>query len=355
MAQNKNARILYIDLARGLTMLTILWGHVMLTGSVNLVVYAFHIPVFFFLSGMVFRKDKYPTLGSLVKRRVETLLIPYVFYSGITWIWWLIDCVSKGYSLTGSWKPLFQTFIAQGSAGYMLHNPALLFVTCLFVVEIIYFFICKLPVWMNVLTGLLLAAIGYGMMQPNGFFDFKALPWNIEVAFTAVIFYALGNLFSDYTDHKKLVQSAKENPVVIWVLTAVFFTILCVGGVKNGHATMAQGVLGDNVLIFYLVAVCGIIFMICLCVALSSVFGCIKGVDTVLDYFAWMGRNSFYMMVLHIPVMLVAVRIVSIVSEVSLDAVRVEYVYTIPAWIGMVVGSSILTALIVKIKKRMQL
>lgn len=79
MAQNKNARILYIDLARGLTMLTILWGHVMLTGSVNLVVYAFHIPVFFFLSGMVFRKDKYPTLGSLVKRRVETLLIPYVF------------------------------------------------------------------------------------------------------------------------------------------------------------------------------------------------------------------------------------------------------------------------------------
>lgn len=41
MAQNKNARILYIDLARGLTMLTILWGHVMLTGSVNLVVYAF--------------------------------------------------------------------------------------------------------------------------------------------------------------------------------------------------------------------------------------------------------------------------------------------------------------------------
>lgn len=352
MTQRKENRILYIDLARGLTMLTILWGHVMLTGAVNLVVYAFHIPVFFFLSGMVFKKEKYPTFGSFVKRRVRTLLIPYVIYSGITWVWWLLDCLSKGYSLAGCWHPFMQTFLAQGSAGYLLHNPALWFVTCLFVVEVLYYFLCKLPNWGNLLASAFFAAIGWLMMQPNEFFDFKTLPWNVEVALAAVLFYAMGNLFAKSADHKKLVQTAMANPLKIWILTVVSFVVLCIGGVKNGHVTMAQGALGDNVVLFYLIAICGIIFMLSLCVALSAMHGRGMFGDKILNYFAWMGRNSFYMMVLHIPVMLAAVRVVSIIMGVSLDDVRVEYIYTVPAWIGMVVGSSLLTWLIELGKKK---
>lgn len=347
----EKSRILYIDLARGITMLTILWGHVMLTGVVNQIVYAFHIPVFFFLSGMVFKQEKYPDFTSFVKRRMKTLLVPYAFYSLVTWIWWLGDCVSKGYSLAGCYRPLLQTVIAQGSAGYMLHNPALWFVTCLFVVEVIYYFICKLPNTGNVIVSVILAILGYHMMKPNAYFDFKTLPWNIEVAFAAMIFYAMGNLFSQWIDHKKLMKKAKIHIGQIGILAIIFFALLCIGGVTNGHATMAQGILGDNVILFYPVAICGIIFMLSLCIVLNSLYGTYKCFDKIMDYFSWMGRNSFYMMVFHIPVMLVAVRIVSIIMGVSLDAVRISYLYTIPAWLIMVVGSSLVTWIVLKIKR----
>jgi len=164
MTENNNSRLIFIDLAKGLTMLTILWGHVMLTGHSNSIVYAFHIPVYFFLAGMVYRGEKYPGAMDLVRRRFGTLLIPYGFYSVVTWAFWLMDCVSKGISLEGCFRPLLQTLVAQGSGGYLVHNPALWFVPCLFLVELMYYYISKLPDWKNVAVCLLLAGLGWTMM-----------------------------------------------------------------------------------------------------------------------------------------------------------------------------------------------
>ena len=77
-------RLDYIDIAKALGMLIIMWGHIAVSKSVTFV-YAFHIPLFFFLSGMVFVQDKYPDFKSFVKRRIQTLIIPYIIYSFITW------------------------------------------------------------------------------------------------------------------------------------------------------------------------------------------------------------------------------------------------------------------------------
>ena len=52
-------RLDYNDLAKAFGMLAIIWGHIRLTGWSNAFVYAWHIPLFFFLSGMVFNKCKY--------------------------------------------------------------------------------------------------------------------------------------------------------------------------------------------------------------------------------------------------------------------------------------------------------
>ena len=348
MTKTTNKRYMYIDLAKGLTMMTILWGHVMLGGFSNIIVYAFHIPVFFFLSGMVFRIEKYPLFSEFLKRRVKTLLIPYMIFSAITWVWWIVDCLVNGTSIDGSIRALAQTFIAQGSAGYMIHNPALWFVTCLFVVELLYYFICKLSDKMNILVCMALAVCGWLMMQPNGFLDFKALPWNIEVACAAVLFYSLGNLFSQKCSSYEVLATVRRKPYMVLGLIVASFIVLCVGGYLNGSVTMAQGVLGNNGFIFYINAVIGIIFVITSCLLLESIYGKMKMLDRVLDYFTWVGRNSFYMMVLHIPVMRICVKIVSVLSGQDINELRYMYQYTFPAWIGMVVGSSMLILIIKK-------
>lgn len=341
MTQPKDNRIAFIDLAKGMTMLTILWGHVMLTGSLNTIVYAFHIPVYFFLAGMVYRGEKYPTALALVKRRFVTLLVPYGFYSVVTWLWWLVDCLSKGISLAGCWRPLLQTILAQGSAGYMVHNPALWFVPCLFVVELMYYFISKLRPWQNLLACAVLAGLGWAMMQTE---RLKALPWSIEVACAAVIFYAAGNLLARKLRAGDLAAGAKKHPLMAAGTVVISFVLLCAGALSNGRVSMAQGFLGDRVLVFYPVAALGIVFVLSLSVCLEVLMGRAGFLDRIIGYFTWLGRNSFHMMVLHIPVMLVCVRLVAWASGQSLNDVRYAYRYTVPAWLGMVIGTSLLTA-----------
>lgn len=73
-------RLDYIDIAKGLGMLAIIWGHIMEVGTTNIFVYAFHIPLFFFISGAVFQKDKYKSFKDFAKRRIKTLVIPYFIF-----------------------------------------------------------------------------------------------------------------------------------------------------------------------------------------------------------------------------------------------------------------------------------
>lgn len=73
-------RIGYIDIAKGLGILVIVLAHNDLAGyhpTLHKFIYAFHIPLFFFLSGMFFRPER--TFGDTLKRRFNTLMKPYFF------------------------------------------------------------------------------------------------------------------------------------------------------------------------------------------------------------------------------------------------------------------------------------
>ena len=84
-------RLDYNDLAKSLGMLTILWGHIRLGDWSNAFVYAWHIPLFFFLSGMVFNKSKYASFQVFLLKKVKSLLVPYVIFSFLTWIIWAVS------------------------------------------------------------------------------------------------------------------------------------------------------------------------------------------------------------------------------------------------------------------------
>ena len=346
-------RLKYIDLAKGITMLTIIWGHIMLSGKSNILVYAFHIPVFFFLSGLVFNKEKYPSLSSFLKNRFYSLLIPYFLYSLATWAFWIIDMSSKGNSLSNCWRPLIETFIARGSAGYMLHNPALWFIPCLFMVEFFYYFICKLPSFFNIFISVGAALIGSFLMQSNSFFDFTALPWNLEVALTAVFFYSLGHQLSGKIN-TKLMDFSKKNPILLLLATVGSFVLLFVGSVWNGHVSMAQCQLGEkSVFLFYVNALWGILFILFACLFLDWAYNRVAILKKVLDYLLFVGRNSFRFMAVHIPCMLVCVRIMALIAGLKISDVRNDYQYTIPIWVGVMILSTFLTLLIRFIKNKL--
>ena len=105
-------RLDFIDVAKCLGMIGVIWGHIMTTGATFVLAYAFDIPLFFFLAGMVYSKSKYTTIKLLLKNKIRTLLIPYVIFSVATWVVWC------GYNLVSHnnvnyIEPLLQTVIAQ--------------------------------------------------------------------------------------------------------------------------------------------------------------------------------------------------------------------------------------------------
>lgn len=73
-----------IDTARGILILCVVLGHVLsfeyfLTGAIKRVIYTFHIPAFFVISGILLQPQR-RTFPEYLRRRAKRLLIPYVIF-----------------------------------------------------------------------------------------------------------------------------------------------------------------------------------------------------------------------------------------------------------------------------------
>ena len=67
-----------IDIAKGFALFLVVLGHVVtMHHTIFRWIYAFHMPAFFFLSGMTFRPEKYPSCLDYIKKRGRTLIFPY--------------------------------------------------------------------------------------------------------------------------------------------------------------------------------------------------------------------------------------------------------------------------------------
>lgn len=64
-------RISYIDIAKGIGIFLVIWGHIILSGPAYNIIYAFHMPLFFFLSGFVFSKNKYHNIKEFFISKIK--------------------------------------------------------------------------------------------------------------------------------------------------------------------------------------------------------------------------------------------------------------------------------------------
>ena len=69
-------RIAYIDILRGIGILLMVMGHVGFGSRFSHYIHAFHMPLFFVVSGYFYSAKA--DLISLAKKRTKTLLIPYL-------------------------------------------------------------------------------------------------------------------------------------------------------------------------------------------------------------------------------------------------------------------------------------
>ncbi len=190
-------RISEIDAARGFALFLTVFGHVLMRNELWFNwIFSFHMPAFFFLSGMTFRPEKAGGFGTFVKSRFKKRLVPYFAAiaagAGIC----LLRPAYRAVLLQFDWKYLavWALYYAQPKELYV---GQVWFLAALFVTEILAYGWLRLFGKRNLLirgyTILLIAWLGNQISRINPYLPVgHRLPWKLDAALTAFVFLILG-------------------------------------------------------------------------------------------------------------------------------------------------------------------
>lgn len=177
MSSVSTKRIEYIDIAKGIGIILVVMGHTI--GTEVLVgswIFSFHMPLFFFLSGLCFNDERHPLFLPFLKKRIQTLFLPLVYFSVIC----LVVSVLTGASNYSIEK------IQNGE-----FTGALWFLYVLFLSELFYWIINRLSQHTAIKFAVIIVCLFIGISLQK--LDFT-LPFNHCSVFPATFFYGLGHL-----------------------------------------------------------------------------------------------------------------------------------------------------------------
>lgn len=253
-------------------------GHLPLPIYMTEYIYSFHVPLFFMLAGIVFSSKNEDTFKCFLKRKFNSILSPYITLSILTYLFWLFVGRHFGSDknlIINIFQPLIGIFIGNASGHWMIHNPPLWFLPCLFACQIIFFsinnFFKSLPV--KCLAIILFVFLGLLVKDFSGF----VVPFELDTACVALLFFFIGYKLKLYFFNVNL-------PVYIG------FSFLFIGfyiSFLNGYVDMHAGRY-NNVLLFFIGSI-------------SSIFGYILIVKKFNPppFFSFFGRNTILILALH--------------------------------------------------------
>ncbi|HWR24770.1 MAG TPA: acyltransferase family protein, partial [Methanosarcina sp.] len=201
-------RLRWVDSLKGIGIFLVVFAHHSLPQALDTYIFSFHMPLFFFISGFLFNFGKYTgSAVGFVRGRIRSLIVPYFSFALLTCLFYfLLDTVFQPH--------ITNIEFFEAELLYMIHsilyalgptvsyNPPLWFLTCLFVTELLFYGITRKFYWKpGQLMLLLIAAAILGYLY-SIYIPFR-LPWNADVALSAVVFYGAGNLFRRFTESEK--------------------------------------------------------------------------------------------------------------------------------------------------------
>lgn len=212
-------RLMWIDELKGIAIILVVIGHLFwLPSELHQIIYAFHIPIFFFISGFLFRQDKYLNIAMLLQKNTHRLLKPYFIFSTISLLLFvtLFRLFEKDASL---FDAIIGIFYSTSSTLHIIHNQPLWFLTCLFVVELIFWLISSVAKSNYSLIVASMIFMTGGFFLNDQYFPLK-LPWSIDVALVAAGYYSFGQLA------RKKLSFFKGNRIFGAILLVLLFSII---------------------------------------------------------------------------------------------------------------------------------
>lgn len=259
-------RLEWVDAARGWAIVLVLFAHTPIPGVLSSYIYSFHVPLFFILSGFLLYTGVKKRPDEYIKTKINRLVVPYFFFSAITYVYWL---VSRGWPPDTSGMsidiatPLNGTLLAIRNSDFMVHNAALWFICSLFVAEVVFYFIYKKTKGDKVLVAsslLVLLVIG---LYYNAFYA-HPLPWGIDTVPFILVFLWIGFLLREqYPRWQRLKQKSYTVPLVLTGSIMVSLVLWYLNRPSLGRVDMFYSTYG-NIPVYFVAAVAGSLVMILL-------------------------------------------------------------------------------------------
>lgn len=279
----KNQRLDWIDFARGAGVLLVIIGHAGISLLPKYVIYGFHVPLFFIISGICFSVKPEDKFLTFLLKKIKTILIPYFF---VSFIWMIFDTASAAISGDFSFDFLFNTILR-----YVLqrHYRPIWFLPCIFLSELFLFFIVKLLYKIKDRTVAAAAIILIFFASAILYSQYIRiyLPWCADLILTAVPFMLIGFLLKDEIRYK---HTFNIKPATIVFLFIISITINAANIVFFNNHISINIVLGyyANYMLFVISSLTGSF-------ALIGLSKCIEK-NRIINY---IGRNSIIFFSLH--------------------------------------------------------
>lgn len=280
-------RIEWVDIAKGIGIILVIVGHLLPSGSyVRTLIYAFHMPMFFILSGLIY---KIPPKNSICKDR---LLPTYLLYSSIfvitdlsVRVFWLEE-----YKVTGFIWEVYETLTFYGInvLWYLATTMICRWILCkllnsyncikiVIMCTIIYFFTAQVGQIYNMDTEsktiirLLLYYPVLSILRAGNVLIYFSIGYYLKEA--------LNNFHKNYNLFKKTMYS------ILGISLVGVLSVWC--GEVDVHALSYANP--------YLAIVCGIVGS----VAVYLISMAIESMKLIKEYLIFCGKNTILMMVLH--------------------------------------------------------
>lgn len=179
-----------IDIAKGIAIFLVIFGHITHIPEIRQYIWSFHIPLFFFISGILIKPNKCQNFTRYLGKKSIQLLIPYLIFYIVTFLYWLIlEKNTRGAELAW-WSQIIGLFYGTYNLQYMYFNGALWFIPCLFSMEILYWFIAKNTRWRIRIALLIILCLTGIYASPY----LSRLPFGINAAMIGLVFLGIGNM-----------------------------------------------------------------------------------------------------------------------------------------------------------------
>ncbi len=301
---DKGKRIAWLDIAKGIGIILVVAGHIQENEYINFFIYSFHMPLFFILSGYLYKnKEKF------IKAKAKSILIPYLSIAIISFLYW---CFFERYFREQDVNPIdafFNIWLAIPSINYVF-NTALWFLPCLFTTETMFHLmetkIKNKKILLSIL--IILSIIGYIYAK----FNIIRLPWGLDTAFIAIGFYSFGYWFK----RKESIIIQKININLIKKVLIIFACLIITIILPQIAGKMNIGNLVYPIYpVIYITSFAGF-FMIYI---LSNI---IKE-NKILQY---LGTNTIIIMGIHEPIKRIALELIIRIFNISLEVIRTNLV-----------------------------